>query len=113
MENIDMNNINFETDKSGFLRNPEHWNQEFATYIAEHENIYLSENHWEVINYIRKQYIENNKVPELRKLLTAFKKEYGIHKSTRKYIYHLFPYGYAQQACKIAGMRQIKNWSTG
>jgi tRNA 2-thiouridine synthesizing protein E len=26
----------------------------------------------------------------------------------RKYIYNLFPYGYGQQACKIAGMREPK-----
>jgi tRNA 2-thiouridine synthesizing protein E len=27
-------------------------------------------------------------------------------KATRKYVYQLFPYGYGQQACKIAGMRK-------
>jgi tRNA 2-thiouridine synthesizing protein E len=25
---------------------------------------------------------------------------------TRNYVYKLFPYGYGQQACKIAGMRK-------
>jgi len=29
-------------------------------------------------------------------------------KIDRKYIYNLFPYGYGQQACKIAGMREPK-----
>jgi tRNA 2-thiouridine synthesizing protein E len=40
--------------------------------------------------------------------LKDFKISYGIEKSTRRYIYELFPYGYGQQACKIAGMRQPK-----
>jgi len=35
-------------------------------------------------------------------------KQSAINKSTRRYIYKLFPYGYGQQACKIAGMRQPK-----
>ena len=40
--------------------------------------------------------------------IAAFKNKYGVEKSSRKYVYDLFPYGYGQQACKIAGMRQPK-----
>ena len=47
-------------------------------------------------------------MPELRQLLRFFETNYGKEKSSRKYIYKLFPYGYGQQACKIAGMRQPK-----
>ena len=32
-------------------------------------------------------------------------KKHGKEKATRKYVYNMFPYGYGQQACKIAGMR--------
>ncbi|WP_231363566.1 TusE/DsrC/DsvC family sulfur relay protein [Thioalkalivibrio sulfidiphilus] len=28
-------------------------------------------------------------------------------------LYELFPYGYMQQVCKIAGMRRPRAWSTG
>ncbi len=30
----------------------------------------------------------------------------GKEKATRKFLYELSPYGYGQQACKIAGMRK-------
>ena len=30
----------------------------------------------------------------------------GKEIATRRYVYDLFPYGYGQQACKIAGMRR-------
>ena len=30
----------------------------------------------------------------------------GKEIATRRYVYDLFPYGYGQQACKIAGMRK-------
>jgi tRNA 2-thiouridine synthesizing protein E len=30
----------------------------------------------------------------------------GEDEATRKFLYPLFPYGYGQQACKIAGMRK-------
>jgi tRNA 2-thiouridine synthesizing protein E len=61
-----------------------------------------------VIKYIRSYFDIHQKVPELRELLKNFKQKHGENKSTRKYIYMLFPYGYGQQACKISGMRQPK-----
>lgn len=33
------------------------------------------------------------------------KTRHGKEPATRKYLYDLFPYGYGQQACEIAGMR--------
>jgi tRNA 2-thiouridine synthesizing protein E len=37
--------------------------------------------------------------------LRGLKRRYGKEKATRKYVYTMFPYGYGQQDCKIAGMR--------
>jgi tRNA 2-thiouridine synthesizing protein E len=31
----------------------------------------------------------------------------------RERLFQLFPYGYVKQACKIAGMRKPRAWSTG
>lgn len=31
----------------------------------------------------------------------------------RKRLFELFPYGYPAQACKIAGMKRPRAWSTG
>ena len=39
------------------------------------------------------------------RVLREPRKRHGKEKATRKYIYSMFPYGYGQQACKIAGMR--------
>ena len=104
-----MTNIsNPEKDSDGFLLNQSDWNIPLAETIAEEFNIPLEKEHWIVIEFIRYHFDKHQKVPELRELLKSFKKEYGENKSTRKYIYKLFPYGYGQQACKIAGMRQPK-----
>ncbi|MGD8875996.1 MAG: TusE/DsrC/DsvC family sulfur relay protein, partial [Gammaproteobacteria bacterium] len=45
-------------------------------------------------------------VPEARTLLKHLQTEWGKDKATRRYLYQLFPRGYGQQACKIAGMRK-------
>ena len=34
-------------------------------------------------------------------------------KEGRNDLFRLFPYGYVKQACKIAGMRRPRAWSTG
>ena len=95
-----------KTDDFGFLQNPDDWNENFALKIAKSFDLSLTDSHWEVIKFIRNHYSKHSKVPELRELLKFFRNNHGQEKSSRKYIYSLFPYGYGQQACKIAGMKQ-------
>ncbi len=95
--------INF--DEHGFLLDPEDWDEELGLSIAQKENIELSADHWEIIHIIRNLYSNSGIVPELRTILKKLKESADPNTATRKYIYTLFPYGYGQQACKIAGMR--------
>ena len=39
--------------------------------------------------------------------------ERGHGAGARKRLFELFPYGYVKQACRIAGMRRPRIWSTG
>ena len=100
--------MEIKTDDDGFLIDPEDWSEEVAEYIASKENVNLNEERWNLIRLIREYYSEHGAVPELRKILKLLKQEFGSDKATRKYVYSLFPYGYGQQGCKIAGMRQPK-----
>ncbi|MCB1726925.1 MAG: TusE/DsrC/DsvC family sulfur relay protein, partial [Gammaproteobacteria bacterium] len=34
-------------------------------------------------------------------------------KRAKEHLFKLFPYGYMQQACKIAGFQRPRAWSTG
>ena len=56
--------------------------------------------------YVRHYFETNQSVPEARTLLKHMKQIWGVERATRKYLYQLFPWGYGQQACKIAGMRK-------
>jgi len=100
-----MNMINVERDESGFLVNPDDWDETLASALAEEESIELKEAHWRIIHLVRELYFQSGIVPELRHIMKRIKTELSADQATRKYVYHLFPYGYGQQACKIAGMR--------
>lgn len=98
--------LDIVTDEEGFLMDPEQWNVDIAQKIADSLLIDLHKEHWVIIDYIRDYFDEHQIVPETRTLLKYMKKEMGSEKGTRRYIHTLFPYGYGQQACKIAGMRK-------
>lgn len=102
---LHINGRSVELDHEGYLLEPSDWNKDVACAIAEKENIEMSEDVWEVVNFVRDYYEQRQAVPEHRVLLRELRKRHGKDKATRKYIYAMFPYGYGQQACKIAGMR--------
>ena len=93
-------------DNEGFLLDPEQWDLDVARQIARDLGIDMSDNHWMVVNFVREYYEFRQSVPETRFALKAMREQLGKEKATRKYLYSLFPYGYGQQACKIAGMRK-------
>ena len=64
----------------------------------------MNDEHWEVVNFLRDYYDEYQIAPAIRVLVKALKKTMGKDKGSNKYLYTLFPYGPAKQACKIAGL---------
>jgi tRNA 2-thiouridine synthesizing protein E len=93
-----------ETDEEGYLANLGDWTEDVAKEIAKAENVEMGENHWEVVNFLREYYTEYQIAPAVRVLTKAIGKKLGADKGNSKYLYELFPYGPAKQACKIAGL---------
>lgn len=101
---IEVNGATIDTDEEGYLVNLSDWNEDVAKEIAKGENVEMSENHWEVVNFLRQYYDEYQIAPAVRVLTKAIGKQLGEDKGNSKYLYELFPYGPAKQACKIAGL---------
>ena len=93
-----------ETDEEGYLIDLNDWNEEAAVELAKSEEIEMTDNHWEVVNFLREYYSEYQIAPAVRVLTKAIGKKFGAEKGNSKYLYELFPYGPAKQACKIAGL---------
>ncbi|RJG48739.1 sulfurtransferase TusE [Motilimonas pumila] len=101
---IEFNGQQIETDAKGYLADSQQWSEALAKVIAEQENISLSEDHWQVVHFVRQFYLEFNTSPAMRALVKAMAKAYGPEKGNSRYLYKLFPQGPAKQATKIAGL---------
>ena len=103
---LQLNGATIEIDDEGYLLNPDDWSLELAEVIARGENMELTDERLEIVQFVRQQFEERECIPEMRTLLKTLREKHGKEIATRKYVYALFPYGYGQQACKIAGMRK-------
>lgn len=100
----DLNGQIISADEEGYITDISLWSEDLAKKIAEAESIDMSGDHWEVVNFLRHYYEEYQIAPAVRVLTKAVKKTLGPEKGNSKYLYELFPYGPAKQACKIAGL---------
>ena len=91
-------------DKQGYLTDSSLWNEEVAVAISEAEQIELTEDHWQVIRYVRQFYEEFNTSPSIRPLVKYLAQEWSADKGNSIYLHLLFPDGPAKQATKIAGL---------
>ena len=74
---------------------------------AAKEGIELTEKHWDVIHYLRDEYINNNgNQPMERVVLKDMGNKWGS-KPTSKDLYQLFPQAPTKQGTKIAGLPQV------
>jgi tRNA 2-thiouridine synthesizing protein E len=87
-----------ELDDEGFFVEPAVWSEDMAPELAAGEGIdTLSDRHWTVIHFMRKEYDEKGAGPTVRVLGKA--SGVGV-----KELYELFPKGPAKTAAKIAGI---------
>lgn len=100
-----------ERDDEGYLLDPADWNEDVAAALAASENIRLDEDYWDVLRFMREFYEEHQIAPDARYVIKHLAERWGGE--ARKKLFELFPYGYVKQACKIAGMRRPRAWSTG
>ena len=99
-----VNGTELETDEEGYLLDLTEWTRDAALELAKTENVEMTDSHWEVIDFLREYYDEYQIAPAVRVLTKAIGKKLGKEKGNSKYLYELFPYGPAKQACKIGGL---------
>ncbi len=105
---LEVNGKTIETTENGYLVNIEDWNEDIATVVAESENISLTEPHWDVINYLREEFINNaGNQPNNRNMLKDIGAKWG-KKVNSKDLYDLFPGNPSKQAGLIGGLPESR-----
>lgn len=100
-----------ERDTEGYLIEPEKWNDGVAEVLAQELGIELGSDHWDAIRFMRQYYEEHQVAADARHVIKHLEERYPG--TARRRLFELFPYGYPAQACKIAGMKRPRAWSTG
>ncbi|SPY77113.1 Sulfurtransferase TusE [Providencia rustigianii] len=98
------NNQEIETDPQGYLLDSQQWSEALIPLLAEQEEIEITDEHLEIIRFVRAFYLEFNTSPAIRMLVKAVSQQFGEEKGNSRYLYRLFPKGPAKQATKLAGL---------
>jgi tRNA 2-thiouridine synthesizing protein E len=87
-----------EVNEEGFLEQPDQWNEAMGAELAREAGIDpMTDRHWQVVHFMRRQYLDTGSAPSIR----ALGKASGV---PVKELYELFPKGPAKLAAKIAGI---------
>ena len=105
---VELNGQEVETTDTGFLVNLEDWNEDIAKVIAAQEEIELTERHWDVINYLRDEFINNKEnQPNTRNMVKDIGKIW-CEKIDTKTLFDLFPGNPSKQAGRIGGLPESR-----
>ena len=96
------------TTANGYLEDPQDWSEGLAKKLAADQNIELAERHFDVINFLRDEYINNNQnQPNTRKIVKAMSDLWG-EKVSQKDLYELFPGDPSKQGGLISGLPESR-----
>ena len=97
-----LNGEELETGEEDFLLEA-NFSDEIVEIIAAAEKINLTDEHWQVINYLRDKYREDGHTPNFRAMVAELDE---MHPETdwKKKLYELFPSQPARQAARVFGL---------
>jgi len=104
MPTIDVEGKSYEVDEEGYLMDWQDWNEGVAAVMAKEDGLDLSDEHWNVIRFLRDYFDKYQIAPMIKILTKELAKTYGKEKGNTKYLYELYPAGPAKQACRYAGL---------
>jgi len=98
-----------ETDSEGYLRNLDDWCEDFVRAQAQAEDLALSEEHWQVVQFLRSYYAEHGVQAQVRAMIRHFAQAWGPQRGNNHYLHQIFPRGGPQkQGNRLAGLLRTK-----
>ena len=97
------NRQRYENDPEGNMSDLAPWSPQHANRLADQEGMELTEEHWDVIYYLRERYRLKGNEDAGREVLRDLEERYREY-GGRPYLYELFPEGPLAQGCRLAGL---------
>lgn len=101
---LEVNGNTLETTEDGYLVDHTAWNEDVCQALAEGEGIELTDRHWDVIKYLRDEYIDNAGNQPMERAITKHMSGVWGEKLKGKDLYTLFPGAPSKQGLKVAGL---------
>ena len=106
---INVDGVEIPTTETGYLENIEDWSKAVAQTIAREEKIELEQRHWDLIEHLRDEYINNGgNQPNTRNLVKAMARVWDDKSVNAKTLYDLFPGDPSKQGGRIAGLPESR-----
>jgi len=97
------------TDSEGYLVDLGDWSEAFVRAEAAAEGLELTNEHWEVIRFLREHYQHHGMQAQVRELIRHFRALWGAERGSNRYLHDLFPRGGPQkQGNRLAGLLKTK-----
>ena len=101
---LDINKAtNTQNDPEGNMFGLAPWSPLSAQRQAEAEKLFLTDEHWEIVIYLRERYRGHGDASSAREVLKELEEEFSDGRGRRN-LYELFPGGPVSQASRIAGL---------
>ena len=109
IKTVTVDNKEIQTCGEGYIVNRDEWSEGFVVAQAEAEGLALTDEHWEVVRFLRAYYEQHGAQAEVRKMVKHFKKEWGEERGNSSYLHRIFPRGGPQkQGNRLAGLLRTK-----
>ena len=86
----------------------QNWSRKKSTRLAMREGISLTDQHWHVIDYLRKLYLKNGLPRFARTTARVLNRQFAVQGGS-KYLYSLFAGGPVTQGSRLANLRTPAN----
>jgi tRNA 2-thiouridine synthesizing protein E len=106
---VDVQGRAVATDDEGYLIDRADWSEAFVHALAREEGLVLTDEHWQVIRYLRDYFDEHGVQAQVRAMVRHFEQVWGPARGNNHYLHDLFPIGGPQkQGNRLAGLLRTK-----
>ncbi|MGE5242589.1 MAG: TusE/DsrC/DsvC family sulfur relay protein [Bacteroidota bacterium] len=104
-----VNGGEIETDSEGYILHMDEWSEDYVRALAQQEGLALTDEHWEVVRFLRQFFQEHGVQANVREMIKHFRKVWGPERGNNLYLHRIFPRGGPQkQGNRLAGLLRTK-----